>query len=500
MQESLSKVRWWIKRGCSSCIYLLRVGVERLLTIPLIQMGIKCVTFWRIANKNLPKSQHYTKDELEFMSAKLEMEQTPANPIGRSLIYFLILFFCLALLWSIFGRTDVVVVSSGKLLPDGYVKKLQSATGGTIAKIEVKDGDMVARGQEIIRLQEDASLGAAKRKEALDISMSSLEVAYYKSILQIFSEEKTQSQVLSDIPAPINIRSLYKDRLRHAILSYRKGLDSFRVKKSNIEVQILSNKMEIDKLKRDFAIAKLKYSVNKKLVNKHLISMLAFEKSRQEAIGFEAAIKAKGLVLKQLGLSLKGLAANLAERKHMYKKDIIKKLLAAQHKLQQEKFSYYSTVKTLHQLSITSPIKGTIQQLQLHTIGGVVKTGEIIATIVPYGTPLGAQVLIRNRDIGFVKVGQTVKVKVNSFPFTEYGYLTGKIRFISKDAINHRTLGLVYQGNVTLNSQTLNVDHVPIRLRPGMTVSAEIKTGKRRLIEYILSPLLKTKSEAFRQR
>lgn len=151
-------------------------------------------------------------------------------------------------------------------------------------------------------------------------------------------------------------------------------------------------------------------------------------------------------------------------------------------------------------LSIKSPVNGTIQELTAYTLGGVVQAAQKIMVVAPNDNQVEVEVLVLNKDIGFVKAGQNVIIKIESFPYTRYGYLTGKIKSISHDAIEHQHLGLVYTALVSLDKSTLNIDGVTINLTPGMNVTAEIKTGKRRVLDYILSPLQTKVDESFRER
>ncbi|WP_422464024.1 HlyD family type I secretion periplasmic adaptor subunit, partial [Endozoicomonas sp. ALB115] len=152
------------------------------------------------------------------------------------------------------------------------------------------------------------------------------------------------------------------------------------------------------------------------------------------------------------------------------------------------------------QQQITSPIDGTVQQLQVHTIGGVVQPAQALMQIVPAEAKMEVEAWILNKDIGFVHEGQSAEVKIDTFNFTKYGLIDGMLTNVSNDAVPDEQLGLRYLANVQIEKDWMQVGSRQVNLSPGMSVAVEIKTGQRRLIEYFLSPLLKFKQESIRER
>jgi hemolysin D len=149
---------------------------------------------------------------------------------------------------------------------------------------------------------------------------------------------------------------------------------------------------------------------------------------------------------------------------------------------------------------MVSPVDGVVQQLKVHTIGGVVQPAEPLLVVVPKDQLLEVEARVLNKDIGFVRSGQPVTVKVESFPFTRYGVLRGTVGSVSRDAIADDKLGLYYAARVLVPQGKMNIDGVDVQLSPGMAVTAEVTTGQRRLIEYVLSPVMAHISESGRER
>jgi len=141
-----------------------------------------------------------------------------------------------------------------------------------------------------------------------------------------------------------------------------------------------------------------------------------------------------------------------------------------------------------------------VQQLAVHTLGGVVTPAQQLMVIVPENKELELDTLLLNKDVGFVLPVQPVEVKVDSFPYTCYGTLQSEVKHVSRDAIDDPKQGLVFPARIRLFNDTLTVDGKPVRLSAGISVNVEIKTGRRRVIDYLLSPLQQYQSEAMRER
>lgn len=153
------------------------------------------------------------------------------------------------------------------------------------------------------------------------------------------------------------------------------------------------------------------------------------------------------------------------------------------------------------QQTLTAPIDGVVQQLAVHTVGGVVTPAQQLMVIAPREGDLEVEAWIENKDIGFVNAEQNAEVKIEAFPFTRYGVIDGRVLTLSKDAVPIEKVGLVYTARVHLDKSTIRVENnKEVYLSPGMNVTVEIKTGQRRLIEYFLSPLLQAGRESVRER
>ena len=186
--------------------------------------------------------------------------------------------------------------------------------------------------------------------------------------------------------------------------------------------------------------------------------------------------------------------------KQTYRRDLLEKLNETQETIQQITHEIDKNRERQEALLITSPVDGIVQELETFTEGGVVTTAQTLMVIVPENDQLDAQIMISNKDIGFITPGQKVVIKVEAFPYTRYGYLYGKVKFISSEVVEDKEKGMYFDGEITLTNSTLQVNGKKVILTSGMSITAEVITGYRRVIDFIISPLRKTIDESFIER
>jgi hypothetical protein len=183
-----------------------------------------------------------------------------------------------------------------------------------------------------------------------------------------------------------------------------------------------------------------------------------------------------------------------------FRREQLDALNQAQQQLTQDQGDETKSQQRQRQTHLTAPVGGTVQELAVHTIGGVVTPAQALLVLVPDDAGLEIEAQILNRDIGFVRPGQDAEIKLDAFPYTHYGTIAGKVLSISQDAVKDDKLGLIYPVRIQLSRHVIVADGKDIQLEPGMSSSVEIKTEQRRIIEYLLTPLLKYQSEALRER
>ncbi|WP_157832356.1 HlyD family type I secretion periplasmic adaptor subunit [Thiomicrorhabdus sp. Kp2] len=254
------------------------------------------------------------------------------------------------------------------------------------------------------------------------------------------------------------------------------------------------------KLSKVLPITQKRMQSSHKLLDRSLISEDQFLQIKQNFIEQTQDLKIESLRIQSIHAQLKQMQSQQATLRSHTKQTLMQRLLDTQRQKDLAEQDYIKAQQRLKQYVIQSPINGTVQQLAMNTVGGVVTSAQELMVIVPKNQKLEVEAMLLNKDIGFVHEGQNAEVKIDTFNFTKYGVIDAKISNISRDAVENKDLGLVYAMRLKIEKNNVYVDNKLVDLSPGMQVTAEIKTGQRRIIEYLLTPLLRYQNESIRER
>lgn len=459
--------------------------------------------YWQIAKMALlqekatadSKVKGMNEHEKEFLPAVLEVTEMPPSHAARLLTYTIMLMFAVLILWSVLGKIDIIATSQGKLIPASNIKTIQTLTDSEIEEIYVQEGQYVKEGDLLLKFNQTEVLANISRvqneTEALEVAIARL-----KALLTETPEENfTYNQEIDEY-----LVRMHTDLLKSQMVE----------KAAKIEVlqgQIAKAGKEKDTIQADLTrIEKLLPSVEERiekkkiLMDQKLMARLTFLEQEEELTNLQEQRNDQARKMAETEENIEYLKKELRQYLAEFDKNLMQELTENREKLasyQQELIKYEEALK---RTEVKAPLSGYVQQLVYHTKGGVVETAKPIMNIVPEDYKLEADVMILNKDIGFVKPEQEVEIKIDSFPFTKYGTIKGNVRNISGDAIQDEKLGLVYASRLTLLDNKIKADGQIVQLKPGMGVTAEIKTGKRRVIEYLLSPVMKYLNETMRER
>lgn len=441
------------------------------------------------------KVQGMNEHEKEFLPAVLEVTEMPPSHAARLLTYIIIIMFSVLILWSVLGKIDIIATSQGKLIPASNIKTIQTLTDSEIEEIYVQEGQYVKEGDELIKFNQTEVHANISRVKS---EMAALEIANAR--LKALLSENPQENFNYDQNIDEYLIRMHSDLLKSQMTE----------KAAKIEVlqgQIAKAEKEKDTIKADLTrIEKLLPSVQERiekkkiLVDQKLMARLTFLEQEEELTNLSEQRNVQAKKMAETEENIEYLKKELRQYLAEFDKSLMQELTQNREKLasyQQELVKYEEALK---RTIVKAPLSGYVQQLVYHTIGGVVETAKPIMNIIPEDYKLEADVLILNKDIGFVQPDQEVEIKIDSFPFTKYGTIKGKVRNISGDAIQDEKLGLVYSSRLSLADNKIKADGQIVQLKPGMGVTAEIKTGKRRVIEYLLSPVMKYLNESMRER
>lgn len=447
---------------------------------------------WDAQNKQPPRAEAKGK-ELEFLPAVLEVQETPPSPASRAIISLIVGAFTAAIVWASFGKIDIVAVAQGKIIPSDYSKVIQPLEAGVIEAIHVQEGQYVNKGDALLDLDTTAS-GADHARFTNEHQAARLEIARLRALL----DSKTEFDVPegSDPKFALLQQRMLGDQLQE----FQARLASSELVIQQRQAALEGAKVNVARLKATVPLLKQRVTAFKKLVDKQYVSKLQYLELKEEYINKANELAA---ALQQLQQDQAALAE--ARKNHQAVESEFKRSTQAQLSELETRSESLSNevVKAESRTSsqrLTAPISGVVQQLAVHTIGGVVTPAQELMVIVPREGQLTVEAWVENKDIGFVNQDQIAEIKVEAFPFTRYGTIDGKIKTLSLEAIPLENVGYVYAAKVIMDRTTMQVENKTVNLSPGMNVTVEIKTGKRRLIEFFLSPLLRAAKESARER
>ena len=470
-----------------------------------------------------------TRADQEFLPAALEILERPPSPAGMAIMGAIGLLAVLAVIWSYFGRIDVIATAQGKIQPTGRVKVIQPLETGKVVALNVQNGQHVAAGAVLAEL-DAAEAAADEASYAAGLSSYRAEIARRRTaIAKVEAGDITSTRIIDwsqadpgrSIPALIRQReerNLAGDlgQLSGAIGSLAAQLNAKKLEQASLSDTIASQA-------RLIAILQERVNIRSDLVDKQSGTKSAVLDARESLMTQQTNLFVqKGQLSTAVGAA-KVLESDIGKTRDTFVAENSQKLADAERQADDLQQKLAKARSRLQHMSLSSPISGTVQALTLTTIGQVVTTSEELMRVVPDGGDIEIEAYLPNKDIGFVKTGQEAVIKVESFPFTRYGTITAKVIRVATDAIPEpdavqteggpsrqqrpgafagaqRTQNLVFPITLQLSQAQIMADGVMVNLSPGMAVSVEVQTGRRRILEYLFSPLVEVSSEAMHER
>lgn len=434
--------------------------------------------------------------EHEFLPAALEIQETPPSPLGRMITWIILLFFILAFAWAMIGEIDIITSAPGQIITSGHTKVIQPLEIGIVKTIHVKEGQSVNSGDILIELKPDQAK-ANNAQIQQQINTVKQDIIRLKALLN-WSREVIVASINKILPS--NISTIQQQLLLSQWQAYQASIASLRHQKNKLQSERKSIQQQINKYKSILPIISSRAAKFKTLTKKNYVSDDQYLQIEQQRLETQYDYAFSQQQYHELSASIQEVNSQSKQANKQFEHQTLTDL---QEVLKQQKILVQEKIKSSSSLStqiLKSPISGVVQQLAIHTEGGVVTPAQQLMVIVPKQATLEVEATVSNKDIGFVKEGQVVEVKIDAFPFTKYGIIDATLANLSNDAIQKEDIGLIYKALVKLKKSSLLVEGKTVNLTPGMTVMVEIKTGKRRLIEYFLAPLLRYKQESIRER
>ena len=433
-------------------------------------------------------------NETEFLPSILEVTETPPSPVGRAVLWTLVALLVAGAIYICVGEVDEVAVANGKVIPVGNVKIVQSQNKGAIKELNVKEGDYVEEGQTLLVLD--------TTKTQADVDQLKKQAAYYGlTVARLNAEMQDQPFTppqdpeglveAKDVAAQV---TLYESR--RAKLAADQEKNQAAVQQASAAVE--SSVAQLAKYRSLQKVAEEKEQRLQELMEEDAISYFQLLEARATRVEYQRNAEAtEKNILEQQG-KLAEAQDLMATTDTTYRQDTMSQLVEAKAKYNATEEELKKADDTNQQSVIVAPISGRVNQLAVHTLGGVVNEGQALMMVVPADATMEIEAYADNKDIGFIQQGQSAEVKVETFNFQKYGMVNATVDEISPDAASDPQDKETYQKyRLTLG---LANDDSGIELTPGMNVSAEVKIKKKKIVDFFLDPFRKYKDEALRER
>ena len=455
-------------------------------------------------------------DEVAFLPAALSLAETPVHPAPRRFAYAIMLLFGIALLWSTVGQVDIVAVAPGRIIVSDRTKLIQPLEASVVRKVLVKDGDRVQMGQVLVEL--DPTIATADKAAVQEqLTAAASEVMRTAVLLQLLSNQKRTTPILqgleADLPHDIRAKtaaaaipwSTAEQAAAQAQLLAEWQDISAKLAKLDAEAnrrnaEIGTDTQTVAKLNATVPMAQAREDDFKKLVTQGFVSSHMTQDKTRERVELERDLSTSQAKLLEAQSTLHETQRARVAYKMETQRLLNDRQAQATSKLQQLAQDQAKANQRERQTQLTAPVAGVIQQLAIHSVGGVVTSAQPLMVVVPESATVTAEISIANQDIGFVNAGQSAEVKLETFAYTKYGTVSATVDMVAADAVTDEKKGSYYPATLTLARSDMLVDGKRVHISPGMNITAEIKTGQRRIIEYLLSAVQRAGSESLRER
>ncbi len=430
-------------------------------------------------------------DAYEFKPTMTEIEEQPTSPLGRIVFWVVVATMVFFTTWMCIGKIDVVVSARGMVIPEGDVKIIQPLDTGVVSAILCREGDFVKKDQVLMEI---------------DPSITAPELESKKKSLQYLELEKMR------LNASIGKGGFSPDKKTHDVESIRTQHELYRSSVEGLREQLDAKRAELHKTEEEIKAAAGDRVYNTSLLDiakdrekrlkevADIISKSEYEKALNDVLTYGNTIEQLTHKLEELAQQKSQVLHEIAYINENFRTTTLKEY-SDKHKAATEINAEIDKTNFRNEKQkILSPVDGYVSNLYFHTIGGVVTPAQKLMTVVPFDTPLVVKATVLNKDIGFVKDGMPVSIKIDTFDFQKYGIVNGAMRSISKHSTDDEKLGPVYEVFITPLETTLFVEGKRVPITSGMSLTAEIKVGKRRIIEFFIYPLIKYLDEGIKVR
>ncbi len=441
-------------------------------------------------------------DEAAFLPAALSLQETPVHPAPRRAAIAICALFAVALLWAWFGQVDIVAVAQGRIVVSERTKTIQPLEASVVKRVLVRDGDTVQAGQVLVELD---PTNAQADQTSVQEQLKAVDAEMQRTAALLGALATSRAPPLTSQPPPFGL-SLSKPRSDAAaqlqaewqdITARLAKLDAEQARRS---AEAATVRESIAKLEATLPIARQREADLKNLADQGFINQHALQDRSRERIEQERDLATQHARLAEASAAMHEAGQNKAAYLAETQRTLRERQTQARLKREQLGQERNKTEQRQRLTQLTAPVAGTVQQVAVHTEGGVVTPAQVLMVVVPRDAEVTAEVVIDNKDIGFIRAGQAAEVKLETFPFTRYGTVAALVKHMAADAVADEKRGAIFPATLTLGRSAIDINGQRVALTPGMNLSAEIKTGRRRIADFLLSPIRQAAGESLRER
>ncbi|MAX53185.1 MAG: hemolysin secretion protein D [Methylophaga sp.] len=427
----------------------------------------------------------------EVSAASLES----SSRVGHSLLLLTALFFICAFWWASITELDEVTRGQGKVIPSSKVQVIQNLEGGILSEVLVHEGDIVNKDDVLLKI-DDTRFSSSFRETQLKY----WELLARKVRLTAEMEGKPlelPEEVLKQQPAlAASERALYQSRQ----LELQSNIDVLEQQVKQRQQELLENQAKLNKLTTSYDLSRQELEMSEPLVSVGVISEVELLRLKRATNDLRGEMETTRLAIPRIRSTLNEAKQKIKDTTLRFKSEAASQLSEVQSELAITKETTTSQEDRVRRTLVRSPVKGKIKQLKINTVGGVIQPGMDLVEIVPVEDNLLIETNIRPSDIAFLSPGQQAMVKLTAYDFSIYGGLPATLERISADTITNDEGESFYLIYLRTDKSYIESSKGPLEIIPGMTVTVDILTGKKTVLDYLFKPILKAKNEAMRER
>ena len=436
-----------------------------------------------------------SRDDSLFMTDSNAAIIIGASPSSHLILIFTIVFFVVALIWAAYAKLDEVTRGEGKVIPSTRIQVIQNLEGGILSEILVKEGDLVEQGQPILRLDDIRFSSSYRETRAKYLTLLARSSRFY-------AEANNEAIEIPEIVWKENAQlaeneiALFNSRAS----ALKANIDILNQQELQTKQELAEHKAQQDKLARSYALVKQELDMSAPLEAEGAISEVEILRLKRSVNDLHGELEATRLAVPRLRSAYEEIKSKIADSVIGFRTEARTRLNEIQAELSSIEETLRGQEDRVNRTLITSPVKGTVKQILVTTIGGVVKPGMDLVEIVPFEGNLLVEAHVRPSDIAFLRPDQKAQVKLTAYDYAIYGGLPAKLEHISADTITDENGESFYLIKVRTERNYLGNERNPLKIIPGMTAVVDILTGEKSVLDYLLKPVLRARDKAMRER